>query len=72
MRKWGFAILAIVIGLSLVAWYAFRRERLVVNQTVNEAFPCRASELGREAYVGNVPQRFASNRGYGDGLSPWG
>ena len=39
MRKWGFAILAIVIGLSLVAWYAFRPERLVVNQTVNAAFP---------------------------------
>jgi hypothetical protein len=39
MRKWVFVILAIVIGLGLVAWYAFRPERLVVNQTVNEAFP---------------------------------
>ena len=41
MRKWGFVIFAIVITLGLVAWYAFRPERLVVNQTVNEAFPGR-------------------------------
>jgi hypothetical protein len=39
MRKWGFVILAIVIALGTVAWYAFRPERLVVNQSVNEAFP---------------------------------
>jgi hypothetical protein len=39
MKKWWFVILAIVIALGLVAWYAFRPERLVVNQTVNEAFP---------------------------------
>jgi hypothetical protein len=29
----------VVIALGIVAWYAFRPERLVVNQTVNEAFP---------------------------------
>jgi hypothetical protein len=39
MKKWGFVILAIVIVLGLVAWYEFRPERLVVNQSVNEAFP---------------------------------
>jgi Electron transfer DM13 len=39
MRKWGFVILAVVIALGIVAWYAFRPERVVVNQTVNEAFP---------------------------------
>jgi Electron transfer DM13 len=39
MRKWRFVILAIVIALGLVAWYAFRPERLVVNLSVNEAFP---------------------------------
>ena len=39
MKKWGLGILPIVIALGIVAWYAFRPERLVVNQTVNEAFP---------------------------------
>jgi len=39
MRKWGFVILAMVIAAGLVAWYAFRPERLLVSQTVNEAFP---------------------------------
>jgi len=39
MKKRWVVILSIVIALGLVAWYAFRPERLVVNQTVNEAFP---------------------------------
>lgn len=39
MKKWGSGILAIVIALGIVAWYAFRPERLVVNQTVSEPFP---------------------------------
>lgn len=38
MKKWGLAILAI-IALTIVASNAFGPERLVVNQTVNEAFP---------------------------------
>src|SRR5215472_12237289 len=39
MRKWikfGIPIVAVVI---LVAWYAFRPERLVVNRRVDEALP---------------------------------
>jgi hypothetical protein len=39
MKKWikfGIPIAAVVI---LVAWYAFRPERLVVNRRVNEALP---------------------------------
>jgi Electron transfer DM13 len=39
MKKWGIVILAIAVALALVAWYAFRPERLVVNQAVHEVFP---------------------------------
>ncbi len=38
MKKWKVVIPAVVIGL-FVAWYAFRPERLVVNQRVQEEFP---------------------------------
>jgi len=38
MKRWKVAIPAFVIALFL-AWYAFRPERLVVNQTVDEKFP---------------------------------
>ena len=39
MKRWKIAIPAIVIPLALVAWYAFRPERLVLNQAAHEAFP---------------------------------
>jgi hypothetical protein len=38
MNKWKIAIGAIVIVL-FVAWYAFRPERLFINQSVHEAMP---------------------------------
>ena len=38
MKKWKIAIPVFVVAL-FVAWYAFRPERLVVNQRVNEASP---------------------------------
>jgi hypothetical protein len=39
MKKWTkFAILGAVVAV-LVAWYAFRPERLVVNRQVDEAMP---------------------------------
>jgi len=38
MKKWRIIILVLVIAL-FVAWYAFRPERLVVNQRVQEEFP---------------------------------
>jgi hypothetical protein len=41
MNKWKLALPVLVIGL-IVAWYAFRPERLVVNRQVNEAFPATA------------------------------
>lgn len=39
MKKTWLVILAIVIALGFVAWYAFWPERIVVNRSVNEAFP---------------------------------
>ena len=39
MKKWRFVILTIVIAPGLVAWYAFRPERVVVNRSVNGTFP---------------------------------
>jgi hypothetical protein len=38
MKKWRLIIPVVVIAL-LVAWYAFRPERLFVNRQVDEAFP---------------------------------
>ena len=38
MKKWKIAIPVFVVALFL-AWYAFRPERLVVNQRVNEGLP---------------------------------
>jgi len=38
MKKWKIAIPVFVVAL-IAAWYAFRPERLVTNQRVNEALP---------------------------------
>ena len=42
MKKWKIAVPIAVIAL-LVAWYAFRPERLVVNRQVDEAMPVSQS-----------------------------
>ena len=55
MKKWWFVILAIVIALGIVAWYAFRPERLVVNQTVNEAFPGGQASSAQALASGTFP-----------------
>ena len=39
MKTWIKLAIPVVAVVALVAWYAFRPERLVVNRTVNEAFP---------------------------------
>jgi len=39
MKKWTKIAIPIVALLVVVAWYAFRPERLVVNRQVNEAMP---------------------------------
>ena len=45
-RKWLIGIPVLAIAL-FAAWYAFRPERLYVNQRVNEAFP--TTEAGSHA-----------------------
>ena len=50
-----FAILIVAVSL-LVAWYAFRPERLVVNRSVDEAMPT--------TQVGSSPQPLASGHFY--------
>ena len=39
MKKWTKVVIAVVVVAVLVAWYAFRPERLVVNRRVDEAMP---------------------------------
>ena len=47
MKKWKVATSLIVIAL-VVAWYAFRPERLVVDRRVDEAMP-----TGSDAHIGD-------------------
>src|SRR5262249_32012107 len=39
MKIWTKLAIPVVAVVALVAWYAFRPERLVVNRSVNETFP---------------------------------
>ena len=39
MKKWARVGIPIAVVAALVAWYAFRPERLVVNRQVDEAMP---------------------------------
>src|SRR5215467_6569839 len=39
MKKWIKVAIPVVAVVALVAWYAFRPERLVVNQRVDEEMP---------------------------------
>src|SRR5215470_2583237 len=39
MKKWIKLLIPVAAVLALVAWYAFRPERLVVNRRVDEAMP---------------------------------
>ena len=51
MKKWlkfGIPIAAVVV---LIAWYAFRPERLVVNRRVNEAMPTAQGDSSAQALV---------------------
>ena len=55
MKKWKLVI-PIVAVVALVAWYAFRPERLVVNRRVDEAMPAAQS--------GSSPQPLVSGQFY--------
>src|SRR5215468_8013241 len=39
MKKWTKVVIAVVVVAVLVAWYAFRPERLFDNRHVDEAMP---------------------------------
>jgi len=39
MKKWTKVVIAVVVVVVLLAWYAFRPERLFVNRHVDEAIP---------------------------------
>jgi len=43
MKKWTNVAIPVVAVVALVAWYAFRPERLVVNRQVDEAMPTAQS-----------------------------
>jgi len=56
MKKWIRVAIPVVAVLVLVAWYTFRPERLVVNRSVNEAFP--------SGQGGSLPQSLVSGQFY--------
>ena len=56
MKKWTRVAIPVVAVAALVAWYAFRPERLVVNRQVDEAMPT--------AQGGSSPQPLESGQFY--------
>jgi Electron transfer DM13 len=57
MDQWKKLVIPAVVVLVLVAWYAFRPERLVVNRHVDEALP--------SAQSASQPQPLVSGQFYG-------
>src|ERR1700719_4898970 len=57
MNQWKKLVIPAVVVVVLVAWYAFRPERLVVNRHVNEALPSEQSA--------SQPQPLVSGQFYG-------
>ena len=49
MKKWTKVVIAVVVGAVLVAWYAFRPERLFVNRHVDEAMPAGQAGLSAQS-----------------------
>ena len=48
MKKWTKVVIAVAVVAVLVAWYAFRPERLFVNRHVNEAMPAGQGSLSAQ------------------------
>jgi hypothetical protein len=53
VNKWKLAILALAVVL-VVAWYAFRPERLFINKRVQEAMPAAAGSSKIEAIESGI------------------
>ena len=53
MNKWKLAILALAVVL-VVAWYAFRPERLFINRRVHEAMPATSGSSKMEAIESGI------------------
>jgi hypothetical protein len=51
MKKWTKLAIPLVAVAALVAWYAFRPERLVVNRRVDEAIPTAQGGLSPQSLV---------------------
>jgi hypothetical protein len=51
MKKWTKLVIPIVAVAALVAWYAFRPERLVVKRRVDEAIPTAPGGLSPQPLV---------------------
>jgi hypothetical protein len=64
MKKWKIAALIVVVGL-VAAWYAFRPERLVVNQRVDEALPGAQPSLPAQSGSPTQAQALESGSFYG-------
>src|SRR5215470_15558010 len=56
MKKWIKVAIPVAAVLAVIAWYAFRPERLVVNQRVDEGMPA--------ALGGSSPQPLVSGQFY--------
>ena len=48
MKKWTKVMIPVIAVAALIAWYAFRPERLVVNRRVDEALPTAQGGLAAQ------------------------
>ena len=65
MKKWTKLAIPVAAVAALVAWYAFRPERLVVNRRVDEAIAGHARRpVGAASGIRTVLQHFAPHGRY--------
>jgi electron transfer DM13 len=60
-RKW--ILVAIAIPVLVAAWYAFRPEKLFINQKVNEAAPAALSSEPQALYTGRLEGKIHQTSG---------
>ena len=64
MKKWTKLAIPVAAVAAVVAWYAFRPERLVVNRRVDEASDHTRRPGGAASRIRTVLQHFASDGRY--------